>query len=94
METGGQVRLTPTRVTYRNLHRPDAHQLETFRAHGGYTTLEQVVRTSSADAVISAVTESGLLGAGGAGFPAGRKWAAARAAKWAIAILPATPLPH
>ena len=80
METGGQVQLTPTRVAYRNLHHPDAHRLETFRAHGGYTTLERVVRTSSADAVISAVTESGLLGAGGAGFPAGRKWATVRKA--------------
>ncbi|MFQ5962355.1 MAG: NAD(P)H-dependent oxidoreductase subunit E, partial [Candidatus Methylomirabilales bacterium] len=78
METGGQVRLTPTRVTFRNLHRPHSYRLDVFRAHGGYATLERVVRTSNADAVISAITESGLLGAGGAGFPAGRKWATVR----------------
>lgn len=80
METGGQVRLTPTRVAFRNLHRPHSYRLNVFRAHGGYTTLERVIRTSSADAVISAVTDSGLLGAGGAGFPAGRKWATVRQA--------------
>lgn len=76
----GRVRLTRTRVTYRNLHRADAHRLEVFRAHGGYDTLERVVRTSSPDAVISMITESGLVGGGGAGFPAGRKWTAVRQA--------------
>jgi NADH-quinone oxidoreductase subunit F len=80
LSTGGCVRLTPTRVTYRNLHRPEAHRLDVFRAHGGYATLEQVVRTSSPEDVIAAITESGLLGAGGAGFPTGRKWGAVRKA--------------
>lgn len=79
METGGgQVRLTPTRLAFRNLHRPHSYRIDVFRAHGGYATLERVVRTLSADAVISTVTDSGLLGAGGAGFPAGRKWATVR----------------
>jgi NADH:ubiquinone oxidoreductase subunit F (NADH-binding) len=76
--SGGRVRLTPTRVAYRNLHRPEAHRLDVFRAHGGYATLERVLRTSSPEEVIAAITESGLLGAGGAGFPTGRKWAAVR----------------
>ena len=79
-QTGGRVRPTSTPVAYRNLHRATAHRLEVFRAHGGYSILETVVRTSSPDAVISAITESGLLGAGGAGFPTGRKWAAVRQA--------------
>jgi NADH-quinone oxidoreductase subunit F len=78
--TGGRVRLTPTRVAYRNLHRPEAHRLDVFRAHGGYATLERVLRTSSPDDVIAAIAKSGLLGAGGAGFPTGRKWGAVRKA--------------
>lgn len=76
--TGGGVKLTPTRVAYRNLHRPQAHHLDVFRGHGGYATLERVLRTSSPEDVIAAITESGLLGAGGAGFPTGRKWGAVR----------------
>jgi NADH:ubiquinone oxidoreductase subunit F (NADH-binding)/NADH:ubiquinone oxidoreductase subunit E len=78
LSTGGRVRLTPTRVAYRNLHRPEAHHLDVFRAHGGYAILERVLRTSSPEEVIAAITNSGLLGAGGGGFPTGRKWAAVR----------------
>jgi NADH:ubiquinone oxidoreductase subunit F (NADH-binding)/NADH:ubiquinone oxidoreductase subunit E len=77
---GGRVRPTPMRVAYRNLHRPAGHRLGRYRAHGGYAVLEQVVRAWSPEAVIGAVAESGLLGAGGAGFPAGRKWEAVRRA--------------
>jgi NADH-quinone oxidoreductase subunit F len=80
LASGGRVQPTPTRVAYRNLHRPNAHRLAVFRARGGYATLERVVQTSSPEAVIAAITASGLLGAGGAGFPTGRKWAAVRQA--------------
>jgi NADH-quinone oxidoreductase subunit F len=80
VEPRGRVRRTPTRVAYRNLHLPDAHRLEVFRARGGYAVLERVVRTSNPDAVVSAITASGLVGGGGAGFPTGRKWTAVRQA--------------
>lgn len=78
---GGQVWPTPTQVAYRNLHRPDAHRLEVFRALGGYAMLERVVWNSSPEAVIATIAESGLRGAGGAGFPTWRKWEAVRRAK-------------
>ncbi|HEU5393851.1 MAG TPA: NADH-ubiquinone oxidoreductase-F iron-sulfur binding region domain-containing protein, partial [Candidatus Methylomirabilis sp.] len=84
---GGRVRPTPTRVVYRSLHRPAAHRLAVARAHGGYAALEQVVRAGSPEAVIGALAESGLLGAGGAGFPAGRKWEAVRRAPGAEKVV-------
>lgn len=80
-ERGGRVRPTPTRVAYRNLHRTGAHRLAVYQANGGYAMLEQVVRSRSPEAVIRAIAESGLLGAGGAGFSAGRKWEAVRRAR-------------
>ncbi|MFN3476914.1 MAG: NAD(P)H-dependent oxidoreductase subunit E [Candidatus Methylomirabilales bacterium] len=86
-KAGGQVWPTPTQVTYRNLHRPESHRLEVFRAHGGYTRLEQVVRNLSPEAVIAAIAESGLRGAGGAGFPTWRKWEAVRRAKGAEKVV-------
>jgi NADH-quinone oxidoreductase subunit F len=81
LERGGRVRPTPTRVAYRNLHRRTAHPLAVYRGSGGYAMLEQVVRGWSPEAVTRAIAESGLLGAGGAGFPAGRKWEAVRRAQ-------------
>lgn len=45
-----------------------------YRQLGGYEALERAVRTMTPDEVINMVTESGLRGRGGAGFPAGRKW--------------------
>ena len=49
--------------------------LEAYCANGGYA-LPQALGSGRADAeaVITAMEESGLRGLGGAGFPAGRKW--------------------
>ncbi len=59
---------------------PDYEDLAAYRDGGGYQRLEEL-RTDpgSADAVQEALLESGLRGLGGAGFPAGRKWAFVRA---------------
>jgi NADH-quinone oxidoreductase subunit F len=48
-----------------------------YRARGGYEALARVV-TASPDNVIKLISEAGLRGHGGAGFPTGKKWALTR----------------
>ncbi|MCL6557542.1 MAG: NADH-quinone oxidoreductase subunit NuoF [Firmicutes bacterium] len=51
-----------------------------YFAIGGYQALADVLSRYTPEEVIDAVSRSGLRGRGGAGFPTGRKWAAARRA--------------
>jgi NADH-quinone oxidoreductase subunit F len=58
----------------------DPDSLDSYRAAGGYAALRQAIVLGS-EATITEITESRLLGRGGAAFPTGRKWdAVARAA--------------
>jgi len=52
---------------------------DAYRARGGYRLAAALARGARAvDDVLQAMTDSGLRGLGGAGFPAGRKWSIVR----------------
>ena len=53
----------------------DPTSIDDYRRTGGFTALERAIAMGP-DAVIREVTESRLLGRGGAAFPTGRKWEA------------------
>ncbi len=65
------------RIVTARLDQEDSHTLERYVATGGYEGLRKAL-TMTPEAVAAEVTTSGLLGRGGAGFPAGRKWSMLR----------------
>lgn len=69
------------RVALRNLGKINQYDVRDYIAHGGYQALAKALTTMTPDEIIDEVTKSGLRGRGGAGFPAGRKWATCRKAQ-------------
>ena len=63
-----------TRIILDNCDKIDATSIEEYLANGGYTALEKVLFEMDSETVINEISESGLRGRGGGGFPAGRKW--------------------
>jgi formate dehydrogenase iron-sulfur subunit len=62
-----------TRLTFARCGVVDPRSLDDYRAHDGYKGLERALSMQPA-AVVEEVTQSGLRGRGGAGFPTGIKW--------------------
>ncbi|HYL39745.1 MAG TPA: NAD(P)H-dependent oxidoreductase subunit E, partial [Candidatus Binatus sp.] len=58
--------------------RVDPTSLDEYRSHGGYAALANALRMGP-EATIAEVTDSKLVGRGGAAFPTGRKWSAVAA---------------
>jgi formate dehydrogenase beta subunit len=58
---------------------PDASGLNAYRADGGYRLLEAVrAGNPGVETLIETLSQAGLKGLGGAGFPVGRKWQSVR----------------
>ena len=61
------------RLTFARVGVIDPVDLDAYIAHGGYAGLAKALTMAPAE-IVTAVTESGLRGRGGAAFPTGIKW--------------------
>jgi len=62
-----------TRLTFARCGITDPLSLEDYQAHGGLAGLKRAAQMAPAE-IVKEVTDSGLRGRGGAGFPTGIKW--------------------
>ncbi len=63
------------RVVLRNCGVINPENIEEYIAMDGYAALGKVLTEMTPEDVIKVITDSGLRGRGGGGFPTGRKWA-------------------
>ena len=66
---------TQNRVVLRNCGVIDPEVIDEYIAMDGYQALGKVLTEMTPEDVIKVVSDSGLRGRGGGGFPTGRKWA-------------------
>ena len=67
------------RIALKNCGIINPENIDEYIAFNGYKALEKVLLEMSQDEVIKEITNSGLRGRGGAGFPTGKKWALTKA---------------
>ena len=82
-EDTGQLCVTPKEVPFYKAQRRivlahngviDPTRIEEYVAVGGYAGLAKALETMKPEGVIDEISQSGLRGRGGGGFPTGRKW--------------------
>ena len=62
------------KVLTRNVGVPNSWTLDTYEERGGYRALHKGLLEMQPEQIAEAITQSGLRGRGGAGFPTGQKW--------------------
>ena len=65
-------------IALRNRGMIDPEQIDEYIGRDGYKALAKVLTAMAPEKVIKEVSDSGLRGRGGAGFPTGRKWESRR----------------
>ena len=70
-----------TRVALRNCGVINPEEIDEYIAMDGYAALGKVLTEMSPEDVIQCISDSGLRGRGGGGFPTGRKWSLTAANK-------------
>ncbi|GAA0120890.1 NADH-quinone oxidoreductase subunit NuoF [Clostridium faecium] len=62
------------RIALRNCGLIDPENIQEYMAEGGYLALGKALTELGRDGVINVISDSGLRGRGGGGFPTGKKW--------------------
>ncbi len=62
------------RIVLRNCGRINPENIDEYIAFDGYKAYEKCVKEMTPEGVIQLLTDSGLRGRGGGGFPTGKKW--------------------
>jgi NADH:ubiquinone oxidoreductase subunit F (NADH-binding)/CBS domain-containing protein/(2Fe-2S) ferredoxin len=75
------------KIALRNTGNIDPFNIHHYIAAGGYAAAEKMFSSMSPDQVIAEVRKANLRGRGGAGFPAGVKWAHSKKAPGGIKIV-------
>ncbi|GAB4546086.1 MAG: NADH-quinone oxidoreductase subunit NuoF [Thermodesulfovibrionia bacterium] len=75
------------RIALRNNGLIDPRNIDHYIAVGGYKALEKALTSMSPDDVLNEIDKANLRGRGGAGFPAGKKWAHTKKADGKIKLV-------